>query len=146
MVIGDYIMHAAPWFASLVLAFGVLPAGTVSLEAESADEAPNCKALSSQIKDLTKRQAKAERKRERGAGGGLFASLNRVAMPMLDSVVSETGGATMAAADGARQGLRGAEEAEAAGAQGGAAPAPADEADLADQLARLKAQHAATKC
>ena len=139
-------MHAAPWFASLVLAFGALPTAAASFEPQSADDAPSCKALSSQIKALTKRQAKAERKRERGAGGGLFASLNRVAMPMLDSVVSETGGATMQAADGARQGLRGAEEAEAAGTQGGAASAPAEETDFADQIARLKAQHAAKNC
>lgn len=140
-------MHAAPWFASLVLAFGALPSAAASFEPQPADDAPSCKALSSQIKDLTKRQAKAERKRERGGGGGgLFASLNRVAMPMLDSVVSETGGATMEAADGARQGLRSAEEAEAAGAQGGAASGQTEETDFAAQLARLKAQHAAQKC
>lgn len=136
-------MHPAPWFVGLTLAFVVMPSAAPAQTAQRSGETTvNCKALSAQIKDLSKRQAKAQRKRERGSGGGLFASLNRVAMPMLDSVVSQTGGATMAAADGARQGLRGAEEAEAtAGTR-----APADTSNLDAQLDRLAAQRTAMGC
>lgn len=136
-------MHPAPWFAGLTLALVVLPSAAPASEApKDGQSAASCKALSAQIKDLTKRQAKAQQKRERGNGGGLFASLNRVAMPVLDSVVSQTGGATMAAADGARQGLRATEEAEATG---GSAP-PADTSGIDAQLNRLVEQRTTMGC
>jgi hypothetical protein len=132
-----------PLLAVLTLAIIATPGAARDLDVlQPGDEALSCRALSSQMNTLLREQARERRRAQGGGGRGLLSALGRVAAPVLDTVVSETGGATMVAADGARQVLRSEDNAGTpAAASQPAAPSLVDQ-----RLARLTGFHTAKGC
>lgn len=121
------------------------------------DSTMTCEAMAREINSLSRDQARAAQRaqaRANGNGGGFGAfarSLSGAARPMLDTVVSNTGGDTMAAAVIARSAIDGAQNGQrnsAPSARPSRPVAPAAPAPTVDsmRLERLNSLHTQRGC
>ena len=117
---------------------------------QPGDQAMSCKALGAEINMLTrgqvKRQQKAAARANGGGFGGALGKLGAFARPVLNRVVSETHGSTMAAAVTARDTLDEVQSTAARTPQPASRPAPAAPTVEDLRLKRLNEIHAAKRC